>query len=101
MIAVLLLIHLGQAASESISCEKIVDNPWFNIGEVRTCEMTAVTMINSEDVVITQSDLSVLGLDLTYNRNISFLPVRVSQTLLDTPVRSVPSKPCPRETSNT
>lgn len=82
MIFVLLIIKLGQPASAtgSISCETLGTDSWYRIGALRSCRMRGNTSITSDSFIVNSSaDSSVLGMTFYSNKNIFYLPIRVSE----------------------
>lgn len=72
---------MSSTFAKEVKCEKIVDTNWiFSVGKQKTCQMWQITIIDSPDVTISSDRDEYMGaLHFNNNKNISFLPVKVSE----------------------
>lgn len=65
--------------SETISCDKFENDNWMS-GSLKTCIVTRKTKFLSVIVYITPTDSSILALDLSFNKELTNLPIDIHNT---------------------
>jgi Leucine rich repeat len=75
-----MMLPINAASAKEVSCESIVDTNWiFSVGKAKTCRIWT-TKIDSRKVEISSEyDESMGGIHFGYNKNVSFLPVKVAE----------------------
>lgn len=77
--------------AKEVACERVNDDDWYgNVGTVKTCFMDQMTAIDTNDVNVSTRDDSVGGLDLSNNKNIFYLPLKVGENFPNLIVYAAP-----------